>query len=664
MLAMLAGNPAAMATEPTLDFHALDLDTRQASALTRRAVAWLGALLLLVAASAVAMVLFLRSEEAREEDRRRTADAEWLDQTLRFHFRRLEGDLGVLALQARQGGNPTSAPPRTGPWWQDAGLVTAHGWLPAGQADPELWPAFLRKAAAREPGNAAALATMLDTTRGLQRAAYAGPLAAADGQAQQLWLAVPLFEQGRFVGDYVAAVPVDRLLAAMIPAWFLQDHRLGTAPDTATAPSKTGFLAPVNLPGAQWRLRVEALGDQAPLAPRAFFAVALLCLTGMLLTLVALWRDIQRRQRAEARLQTQLALRTAMERSVALGLRAWDQAGHLLYANPAFGRLVGWTPQELVAHTGAPPYWPSEQGDEFEQMRSQAGDAAAQAGTELQLHHRDGHRLDVLVHSAPLALASGEVVGWVGSALDITERHRIERLAARQQELLEASGRLVAMGEVASTLAHELNQPLGALSSFATGLLNRVREQRITLDEIVPVVERMERMAEKAGRVIQRVNAFARRQDMTRLPLALRPFVARVAAGVPLPEGVALELQLPPGDGPTMPADALLLENALHNLVLNASEWAPRSGRTPARVRVELVNGEGMVGVRVADSGPGVPPEQLGTIFDAFASHKPGGMGMGLAICRSIAEAHHGRIEVERCADLHGAQFTLWLPTT
>ena len=160
-----------MPTEPTLDFHALDLDTRQASALTRRAVAWLGALLLLVAASAVAMVLFLRSEEAREQDRRRTADAEWLDQTLRFHFRRLEGDLGVLALQARQASGPVSAPPPTGPWWRDAGLVAAHGWLPAGQADLELWPAFLREAAAIEPGNAAALATMLDTTRGLQRAA-------------------------------------------------------------------------------------------------------------------------------------------------------------------------------------------------------------------------------------------------------------------------------------------------------------------------------------------------------------------------------------------------------------------------------------------------------------------------------------------------------------
>ena len=135
-----------------------------------------------------------------------------------------------------------------------------------------------------------------------------------------------------------------------------------------------------------------------------------------------------------------------------------------------------------------------------------------------------------------------------------------------------------------------------------------------------------------------------------------------MAQAVPLPEGVRLELALPGSDGPTVPADALLLENALHNLVLNAGEWAARSGRTPPTVRVGLVTGDGQIGLRVCDSGPGVPAEQRTTVFDAFAIHKPGGMGMGLAICRSIAEAHHGHIDLSDCPDLLGAQFTLWLP--
>ena len=85
---------------------------------------------------------------------------------------------------------------------------------------------------------------------------------------------------------------------------------------------------------------------------------------------------------------------------------------------------------------------------------------------------------------------------------------------------------------------------------------------------------------------------------------------------------------------------------------------------SPATVRVSLAQDGGMAGIQVEDSGPGIPEAQRAGIFDAFRSGKPGGMGMGLSICRSIAEAHHGRIEVGDSQALHGAQFTLWLPLT
>ena len=81
-------------------------------------------------------------------------------------------------------------------------------------------------------------------------------------------------------------------------------------------------------------------------------------------------------------------------------------------------------------------------------------------------------------------------------------------------------------------------------------------------------------------------------------------------------------------------------------------------------MRVSLLQESGLTGIRIEDSGPGIPEAQRASIFNAFASHKPGGMGMGLSICRSIVEAHHGRIEVGHSAALHGAQFTLWLPLT
>lgn len=654
-----------MTPAPTLNFDLFDQVQRQAAALNRRAMLWLLGLLLLVAVSTVLLALFLRTEEGQEEDRRRAADTEWLDQTVHFHFRRLETDLGVLARQSLRH-DPNGEPAlRAGLLWRSPGVIAFHGWVPAGQAFGGSW---LPQAAARAADSEGALRAMLDITRGLQRAAYAGPLPQPDGKPEPLvWLAVPLFDQGRLLGDYVAAVRLDQAIAAAVPAWFLKDHALSVAADVLEAGPRQEqnplrYLVPISLPGAQWRLRVEVLHSQPALAPRAFFGVALLCLAGMLMALYFLWHDMARRLRAESQLRNQMALRSAMEGSITLGLRAWNLNGRLLYVNQAFCRMVGWAEAELLGHAGTPPYWPAGQGDEFQWLQQRLAPAPEQqAGVEMQWQHRDGHPVEVLIHGAPLTLADGQVIGWLASALDITGRKRIERLAARQQEMLEASARLVAVGEVASTLAHELNQPLGALNSFANGLLNRLRQGRITLDEITPVVERMEQMAEKAGRVIQRVNAFARRQEMTRQPLELTSFIRRVVGNVALPEGLTLELRLPEA-GLTLLADALLLEHALHNLVLNATEWAIHGEPRQACVRVSMEQTETMAGIRVEDSGPGVSAGLQHKIFDAFSSQKDGGMGMGLSICRSIIEAHHGHIDVSRSEALNGAQFTLWLP--
>ncbi|OYU46126.1 MAG: hypothetical protein CFE44_03800 [Burkholderiales bacterium PBB4] len=634
----------------TIDLDLLDLNARQSAAMNRRAMRWLVGMLSLVGVSIVWLAMFLRNIELQELERRNTADAEWLDQSLSFHFRRLESDLAVRALLTQRPAPAQGPALRPGALWQGDGVVTYHGWLPAGPQDaPGAWPAPLREAAAH-PNNAEALGTMLDTARGLLRAAYCGPLPGNAGQSSPtLWLAVPLVERGQYVGAYVAAVDAEEALSQAVPPWFLQDHRLGLV-----APAEDHFWAPLNLPGAQWKIAVQPLDVQAAGAPRAFFGVALLCLMGMLVALYFLWHDAARRRHTEGKLQTQIALRTAMERSVTLGLRAWDLQGRLLYVNQAFCRMVGWPADALMAGalTGQPGPWTQP---------DLPGQEGAQPAQELQMDHHDGHRLEVLAHGAPLALGDGTVIGWMGSTLDITERKHMQRLAARQQEKLEASGRLIAVGEVASTLAHELNQPLGALSSFATGLLNHLKEQRITLEEVTPVVERMERLADKAGRVIQRVNAFARRQEMQRQSLDLVPFVARVARGVPLAAGLQVAIDLP-ASAPEVPADALLLEHALHNVILNASEWAPLGTTVPPQVCVRVVLEPNAVGLQVHDSGPGIPESQRGQIFDAFTSGKTGGMGMGLSICRSIVEAHHGRMEVGASTELGGAQFTLWLP--
>jgi two-component system, LuxR family, sensor histidine kinase DctS len=648
-----------MASPLSINPELPELDFGQTSALNRRTQIWLGVLLVLVMVSTVMLALFLQTEENREKNRQRAEDTEWLEQSLSFHFHRLESDLATMAQAVRQQGQRDVELPRSGSLWRSTGVITAQGWVAPTKAAQQFRV---------NPDTQGLFDVMLDTARALQRPWYAGPLQHAGSLSNhQLWLAVPVFEQGRFAGNYVAVVDLEKALDAALPAWFLQDHhvQLQGTDNAAQGVEKFDplhYVVPVNLNGAELKLQVDVLTSRPQTAPRAFFGIALFGLIGMLLALYLFFRDTVKRVRAESQLKAQMAIRTAMERSVTLGLRAWDLEGKLLYVNQAFCRLVGWDATSLLTHDHAPPYWPVEQGNEFAGLQDVLADLETHAmGAERQLSTRDGHTLEVLMHYAPLNLVSGAAMGWICSTLDITERRHAERQALHQQERLEASARLIAVGEVASTLAHELNQPLGALSSFSNGLLNRIRGGNITLHEVLPVVERMEKLAEKAGRVIQRVNAFARRQEMSKQPVELVSFVARVVHAVNVPTNLEMVCELPTTPY-TVQADALLLEHAIHNLVVNATEWAARNSAGQGVVTIHVVPGDNVVGIAVEDSGPGVPPDKRSTIFNAFTSHKDGGMGMGLSICRSIVEAHNGRIEVGHSAALGGAQFTLWLP--
>jgi two-component system, LuxR family, sensor histidine kinase DctS len=667
--------PSLPPTDQSLDFSLLQRTTGSPAGRNRRALWWLLGLLLLLAASVVALVLYLNNFEAEEDERRRAADAQWLEQGTQFHFRRLEDDLLLLARQAVLGVGATTDGSRGfvndqgGLLWRAPGVVLSHGWLAAAPQDghnlpPERWTLDWNA----HPANAQVLATMKDIASGLRRAAYAGPMRQADGAVSDVvWLAVPFFERGQFAGNYLAAISMDKAAVNMVPAWFQQNHvvRL-SSDDVALAPidqpGDPAYRASMNLPGTELHLEVNPVGANPTTVPRIFFLVALLFLSGMLVSLYVLRRDFLKRQQVQALLQAEVALRKAMENSVTIGLRAWDQNGKILYVNHAFCSLVGYSAAELLGRSAPMPYWPGDRADEIHQVhRKVIAQGTVDEGVEVQFQHRDGHFIDVLIHEAPLTAVTGEPLGWMSSVLDISERKRTQRMAALQQDKLEASGRLVAVGEVASTLAHELNQPLGALSSFANGLLNRLRGGNITLAEMEPVVVRMASLAERAGNIIQHVNAFARRREILRVRLELTTVLRRVLFNA---DDAARPLVLLPASGPVwIEADALLLEHLINNLVGNALDWAAHGkGRAQVRVQVTLDLDTRRAGFVVSDSGPGVKEEDQAHIFNAFVSLKEGGMGMGLAICRSIAEAHHGRIGVDRDPVLGGARFTVWLP--
>src|SRR5690606_3430908 len=167
--------------------------------------------------------------------------------------------------------------------------------------------------------------------------------------------------------------------------------------------------------------------------------------------------------------------RTAMEDSLVTGLRVYDLSGRITYVNPAFCRMVGIPAQDLIGRSPPMPYWAPEVMDEYQERFALriAGKINTQ-GFETIFLRRDQERFPVLVYESALVDENGRQTGWMGSILDISDRKRFEDLNRRQQEKLQASARLVTMGELASTLAHELNQPLDAITSYTTGALNKI----------------------------------------------------------------------------------------------------------------------------------------------------------------------------------------------
>ena len=367
--------------------------------------------------------------------------------------------------------------------------------------------------------------------------------------------------------------------------------------------------------------------------------------------LYAVAHDITDRREDEEKLKSAFAFRRAMGESLVTGIRAIDLEGRIIFVNPAFCRMIGWSEQELLGMRPPFPYWPPE---EAEQRRRDldltlAGQAPP-GGIEMRVMHRDGHRFDVRMYLSPLIDSSGRQVGWMASMNDITERKRMEEETLRHQERLEQTSRLITMGEMASSLAHELNQPLSAIANYCMGSVNRLKSGDYRREDILAAMEKASAQAERAGKIIRRIRAFVKKSEPVRAPAALAEIVEEAIGFAEIEArkaAVAIQVSIPP-DLPPVFADRIMIEQVVLNLVKNGIEAMQQ---TPPEARVlnlaARLDGEGMVEVTVADRGCGMTDGQVERLYTPFFTTKAEGMGMGLNICRSIVEFHDGRLWVQ-----------------
>lgn len=259
-------------------------------------------------------------------------------------------------------------------------------------------------------------------------------------------------------------------------------------------------------------------------------------------------------------------------------------------------------------------------------------------------------------------------------ASDITPRRLAEEQAAAQAERAQTASRLITMGEMASSVAHELNQPLTAISNYCNGLISRLEKQQITQEEMLTALEKTARQAQRAGQIIQRIRAFVKRSEpnptlsdvptMVSNAIELADIELR-RQQIRLNSYVAARL-------PALMVDPILIEQVLINLLKNAGESIQQAHRALGQRQVELKvtpkrieGGLDAVEFSVQDTGNGIPAESIERIYEAFYSTKAEGMGIGLKLCRSIVESHHGRMEVRNLyngAEIGGCCFSFWIP--
>ncbi|MFZ5497570.1 MAG: sensor histidine kinase [Pseudomonadota bacterium] len=608
--------------------------------------------ILLFVAGIFALFWYLERSDREEKRTALISDMLWLEQNLRFVLHHNEDLLGRFDPQ-RIGQRETFQAHAAPVIASNSGVIQVRWLAPSGEQLDAYPPVSDDPPASSSAASMAAQRLAVSVAH----AVYGPPYPV--GNDWQFDVYVPIFHAGELAGIVVGIYSIRRLLADGVPWWIAERYQiaiadpsgqsLGQRSNITEIETDNDYQMPFDPPGHGLILHATSYRSATPMTGRVIMAGLAFLAALVLFSLWTLRRHVQGRLAAESALQNEVAFRKAMEDSVQTGLRARNLDGMITYVNPAFCRMVGWSPEELIGRLPPMPYWAEEYLDETRAMHAKvlAGQAPSN-GFEIKLKRRNGEIFDALIIEAPLIDSQGRHTGWMGSVVDITERKRIAELARQQEERLQASARLITMGEMASSLAHELNQPLAAISSYATGCRNLIAAGA-PQSEIDAAIAKCQEQAQRAGRIIRRIYEFVRRQESKSEPCDIGLMLADLITLLDSDarrQRVRIQRDIAP-NLPLLQADRILLGQALLNLMKNGIE---AMGQTDEAARVLIVRAAQLADqllISVIDRGCGIGPDTAGQLFEPFYTTKQEGLGVGLKICRSVVEAHHGRLWFE-----------------
>lgn len=351
-----------------------------------------------------------------------------------------------------------------------------------------------------------------------------------------------------------------------------------------------------------------------------------------------------------------------------IGIIIWDIEGRILEANDAFLRMTLYDRDDLASgRLDRRDLTPAEWRDRDERTVVELKTIGTVQPFEKEYFRKDGSRLPVLSGGALFEASGNQGVSFV---LDLTERKRAEAEAReserRYRETLAGlahANRLNAMGQLTASIAHEVNQPIAAAVLNAEAALNWLGAQPSNLDKVREALRLIVADATRAGNVVAGIRALIQKVPARRSFLDINEAIREVITltrGEAVKAGVSVQTDF--ADGlPLIYGDRVQLQQVILNLIINAIEAMSGVAEIPRALLISTAQAEHGILVAMRDSGPGLDPASLEHLFNAFYTTKSGGMGMGLAICRSIIEAHEGQLYAS-ANEPRGAVFQFTLP--
>ena len=376
--------------------------------------------------------------------------------------------------------------------------------------------------------------------------------------------------------------------------------------------------------------------------------------------------DVEERKRTEQALSRSEAYLAEAQRLSHTGSWAYNMASRrLVYSSEENFRLFGYEPAAGIPTNAdwAARIHPEDRQAALETMRQKIGERLGYE-VDYRVVHPDGTIRYIHSVAHPVFDVSGDVVEVVGTHIDVTERKRTEEARLDAQNKLAHANRVATIGQLTASIAHEVNQPIGALVTNAHAALRLLKAQPPELDQVSQALDDIIKDGRRVSDVIDRIRALVKRRPLRREPVDINEVITETVAltrGEMLKNHIALETQLA-SHLPQIRGDRVQIQQVIMNLMMNAVEAMSTVDEAARWLQIgTAAEPNNNVGVNIRDFGPLLQPECIERFFEAFYSTKSSGMGIGLSICRSIVEAHDGTIWATANGD-EGVTFHVSLP--